>query len=121
MIEVLFVMIIIGIMCAVAIPMYLGQRDKAKNAVTREGGRTLALALLSSVATSDDGSWPAHCDEATLRPFLNDKEWPTNPFTGVAMKEGAGDGDFAYEPVPGAGSRHRLRVHLHALPDFLVP
>ena len=38
MIEVLFVMIIIGILCAIAIPMYLGQRERAKNAAAVDGG-----------------------------------------------------------------------------------
>ena len=79
MIEVLFVMIIIGILCAIAIPMYLGQRERAKNAVVREGGRTIAIALLSYVAASDDDSWPLQADQATLAPFLKAREWPENP------------------------------------------
>ena len=33
-------MIIIGILAAIAIPMYLGQRDQAKNASARAGGGT---------------------------------------------------------------------------------
>ena len=44
MIEVLVVMIIIGILAAIAIPMYLGQRDRAKDAAAR-GGRQIATAL----------------------------------------------------------------------------
>ena len=60
MIEVLLVMIIIGILAAIAIPMYLGQRERAKNAAARVGGRTIAVALLSAVTESDaDDPWPA--------------------------------------------------------------
>ncbi len=66
MIEVLLVMIIIGILAAIAIPMYLGQRERAKNAAARVGGRTIAVALLSCVTESDaDDPWPAQCDQAT--------------------------------------------------------
>ena len=53
MIEVLFVMIIIGILAAIAIPMYLGQRDRAKDAAARAGGHQIATALLSRVLDSE--------------------------------------------------------------------
>lgn len=122
MIEVLLVMIIIGILCAIAIPMYLGQRERAKNAVVKEGARSIALAVLSYVTDTDDASWPAQCDQATLAPYLPASEWPTNPFTGLPMKAvaAAADGDYTYEPVP-ASSDHRLRVYLHGADPFLVP
>ena len=67
MIEVLFVMIIIGILCAIAIPMYLGQRDRAKNAAAVEGGRTIMIAVLTHAAKQDgDDTWPATADKALL-------------------------------------------------------
>ena len=40
MIEVLIVMVIIAILAAIAIPMYIGQRDRAKDAAARAGGQT---------------------------------------------------------------------------------
>ena len=53
MIEVLIVMVIIAILAAIAIPMYLGQRDRAKDAAARAGGRQIATALLSRVLDSE--------------------------------------------------------------------
>ncbi len=123
MIEALFVMAIIGILAAIAIPMYLGQRERAKNADARIGGRTIAIALLSYVSASDaDDPWPPQCDQATLGVFLLGPEWPENPFTGLLMSEVAApeDGDYTYEPLPG-GDKYRLRVYLHNADPFLVP
>ena len=57
MIEVLIVMVIIGILAAIAIPLYVGQRDRAKDAATRAGGRQIATALVLYVLDSDAVSY----------------------------------------------------------------
>lgn len=123
MIEVLFVMIIIGILCAIAIPMYLGQRERAMNALARAGGKSIAIALFSYVSAADaDDPWPLQCDQATLAAYLPASEWPDNPFTGLPMSPVAdpSDGDYTYEAVP-SSEMHRLRVYLHDAALFLVP
>jgi type II secretory pathway pseudopilin PulG len=71
MIEVLVVMIIIAILAAIAIPMYLGQRDRAKDAARRAGGRQIATAALARVLDSDtDDPWPVACDPVALAEHL---------------------------------------------------
>ena len=68
MIEVLVVMIIIGILAAIAIPMYLGQRDRAKDAAARarrHADRDRAADATSLDSEAED-PWPAACDPATL-------------------------------------------------------
>jgi prepilin-type N-terminal cleavage/methylation domain-containing protein len=45
MIETLVVVIIIGVLAAIAVPMYLGQRDKAKNASLKESAHIVHAAV----------------------------------------------------------------------------
>jgi type II secretory pathway pseudopilin PulG len=127
MIEVLFVMIIIGILAAIAIPMYLGQRDRAKDAAARAGGRQIATALLSSVLDSEaEDPWPAECTAATLGPYMVPDQWPGNPFdpgTPMHTVTGRSVGNFLYErEITGPEPRpYHLTVFLQKQADFVVP
>jgi prepilin-type N-terminal cleavage/methylation domain-containing protein len=127
MIEVLVVMIIIAILAAIAIPMYVGQRDRAKDAAARAGGHQIATALLSAVLDSQsDDPWPATCDLATVGPYLVPEQWPDNPFDhGTLMHTvtSRSPGNYLYtrdtsgpEPRP-----YRLTVFLVKQADFIVP
>ena len=128
LIEVLLVLVIIGILAAIAIPMYLGHRDRAKNAAARVGGRHIAIALLSYVTESDaDDPWPSHCDPATLSTYIDAEQWPVNPFGDGALMQtvtAPSLGDYLYEREPGGGwpaRPYHLSVFLHDQPSFVVP
>jgi type II secretory pathway pseudopilin PulG len=127
MIELLVVMIIIAVLAAIAIPLYLGQRERAKNATAMEGGRQIAIALLSRVADSEaDDPWPSECTPAALNPYLA-APWPANPFAdGELMHQVSAPslGNFLYVGEPasgGAAPRHHLEVTLKGRDPFVVP
>ena len=59
LIELLIVIIIIGILAAIAIPMFFSQRNKAKDAAVKEGIHSLQVGV-QSYAVDNSDTYPAH-------------------------------------------------------------
>jgi len=57
LIELLVVVLIIGILSAIAIPIFLGQQNQAKEAATKSDIANLKTAVISS-ATANNGTYP---------------------------------------------------------------
>jgi type IV pilus assembly protein PilA len=73
LIELLVVVLIIGILAAIAIPSFLGQRDKAKDAQAKSLARTAQTAM-ETCATDNNGKYTG-CDLTKLKaiePTLTD-------------------------------------------------
>ena len=102
LIELLIVIIIIGILAAIAIPMFLNQRQKAKDAGVKEGVHSIQVGI-QSVAVDTNDIYPIAADVAaggSVGSALD--KWPQDPFNGGNMVTGAGaddPGDFAYTGV----------------------
>jgi type II secretion system protein G len=116
LIELLIVIIIIGILAAIAIPMFLSQRDKAKESAVKEGIHSIQIGVQSYAVDKNDvyptaalmtqatGTAP----NETVGNFVDN--WPKNPWSAatpqaymkqaaVATWAAAGMGDFFYAQV----------------------
>lgn len=82
LIELLIVIIIIGILAAIAIPMFLGQRDKAKESAVKEGVHSIQVGVQSYAVDYQD-TYPATVSSAAMATYVDN--WPKNPWTNTAM------------------------------------
>ena len=83
LIELLIVIIIIGILAAIAIPMFLGQRDKAKESAVKANVHNIYTGVVSWSTDNNDTYPPDTAELATpLASYLD--SWPKNPWTNSA-------------------------------------
>ena len=131
LIELLIVIIIIGILAAIAIPMYLSQRARAKDASVKEGIHSIQIGVQSQANDNND-VYQAAISQASLASYMD--AWPKNPFSGAAapgndmVDKLATDtaanriGNFTYEQLntPTTGVNFKLSGWLNDAVEFSV-
>ncbi len=97
LIELLIVIIIIGIVAVMAIPMYLGQRARAKDASVKEGVHTVLVGVQSYAADHEDSLPDQTAGLLDAQVVSQVLPWPDNPFAdpGVGMTNGSVETDVA--------------------------
>ena len=107
LIELLIVIIIIGILAAIAIPMFMNQRQKAKDATVKEGLHSVQIGIESwsidhNANYPDTGNIGAGVAEAVGVGLERLSPWPKDPYAADAttpMSEGVTAGHFDYVAV----------------------
>jgi type IV pilus assembly protein PilA len=107
LIELLIVIIIIGILAAIAIPMFLGQRDKAKESAVKEGVHSIQIGVQSYAVDFND-TYPATVASSGMASYVDN--WPRNPWTNSEMTSGSGQGTYTYTQT-GGGTGFNLIGH----------
>jgi len=110
LIELLTVIIIIGILMAISVPMYLGQRARAKDASVKEGVHT-ALVAVQSYAVDNEDTLPDQTAGLEAQVASHVLPWPDNPFanpvramTNSPVQADVATGDLVYTHVAGAAA-----------------
>ena len=83
LIELMIVVVIIGILAAIAIPNFVAMQDRAREASVKANMHSFQLAV-EDFAVKNTGTYPVAANAAAVQANLPSGNWPTNPFTGVA-------------------------------------
>ncbi len=103
LVELLVVMLILGLLAAIAIPAFFNQRDKAKDAGAKEMARTSETAM-ETYATDNNGVYTGVTPAALngIENSINTTSSTTDPYLSAAAAAGAGGKGWTLTVTSGA-------------------
>ncbi len=99
LIELIMVIVILGILAAIAVPKFLDLRKQANIAACKASGGALRAAIsnyYASTAIHTTAAWPSACTLTALSEYI--QSWPKSP----AGYGGTGSWSAAYNHTTGA-------------------
>ena len=96
LIELMIVVVIIGILVAIAVPNFTSMRDRATEARVKGNMHALQLAMEDFAVLNDD-VFPVAADKVAVRALMIGAAWPENPFTAVPLADA--DVPFGADPA----------------------
>lgn len=103
LIELMIVVVIIGILAAIAMPNFYAMESRARESSVKANMHSLQLAI-EDYAAVNNGLYPLAADIAAVKANMPSGIWPTNPFTNVADEaptwsaDPAGPGRYGVNP-----------------------
>ena len=113
LIELMIVVVIIGILAAIAIPNFQRLIKRTKEASVRGNVHAIQLAI-ESFAVDHASVYPQAADDAALQALLPDGTYPENPFTRAVTvvpwnADPADPGEISITTLPGGGYMLKAR------------
>ena len=107
LIELMIVVVIIGILAAIAIPNFISMQNRAKEGSVKANMHTFQLAM-EDYAVTTDGIYATAAEAAAVQALFPGGAFPTNPFSGAAVVvtwaiDPAIAGDMGANPATAAG------------------
>jgi type II secretion system protein G len=82
LIELMVVVVIIGVLAAIAIPNFITMQDRARESNVKANMHSFQLSV-EDFAVKNTGTYPVAADDAAVMANMPSGNYPKNPFTGL--------------------------------------
>ena len=107
LIELLVVVLIIGILAAIAIPVFLGQQDQDKNAAAQSDLGNAKIAMIS-YATDHSGTYLGVSDAAATATALGSYGYTASSSNSSQVEVKTGTSSFCLQATAGSGTVYKI-------------